>query len=117
MTGIGSNIVGSVAASQVSASETNKKSAAQRNKQASDARQLARLADHQKYEVEDTDQTENVRVYKEDERQRDNPEEEPETPTPSESDVPEDSAQTYTPKGRPTDTPPPDTTDHIDFSA
>lgn len=114
MTGIGSNIVGSVTASQITASETNRKNAAQRNKQASDAGQLARLADKQKYEVEDTDQTENVRVYNEDEQQRENPQEEPETPATPE---PEDPAQAYTPQGHATDPPPDNNTDHIDFSA
>lgn len=118
MTGIGSNIVGSVAASQVTASQTNKKSAAERNKQTSDSRELARLAEQQTHEVEDADQTENIRVYSEDERQREDQAGDDEAAASSDSSEVEESSQTYDPHGLVADAPKlDDNSDHVDLSA
>jgi len=70
MSEISSNINASIIQAQVSASETARTEDAQRNKRTRDARELARLADQQKSEVEDTDHTEDVIVRRQDERQR-----------------------------------------------
>ena len=64
MSSIGPNIAGAVFQAQFSAGETGKAADAERNKRARDSRQLARLADQQEHEVEDTDQTENVIVHR-----------------------------------------------------
>jgi hypothetical protein len=71
MSSIPPNIAGAILQAQVSAAETAKAADAQRNKRVRDSRQLARLADQQQHEVEDTDHTENVRVNPEDQRRRD----------------------------------------------
>ena len=63
--------MGSIFQAQVSAAETARKNDAQRNKRTADSRELARLADQTTSEVEDTDQTEEVIVRRQDERQRD----------------------------------------------
>jgi len=70
MSEISSNINASIIQAQVSASETARTEDTQRNKRTRDARELARLADQQKSEVEDTDHTEDVIVRRQDERQR-----------------------------------------------
>ncbi len=71
MSSIPPNIMGSVFQAQVSAAETARKSDAQRNKRVADSRELARLADQTISEVEDTDQTEEAIVRRQDERKRD----------------------------------------------
>lgn len=57
-----SHIIGSLAQTQVSSSETARTQNSERNKRARDARELARLADRQQHEVEDTEETENLQV-------------------------------------------------------
>ena len=56
--------IGSILQSQISAGEAAKTTDTERNQRVHDSRQLARLADRQKHEVEDTDQTENVVVHR-----------------------------------------------------
>ena len=56
---------------QLAAKEAAKDAEAKRNKRLHDSRQLARMADQQQHEVENTDQAEGLRVHGEDERQRD----------------------------------------------
>jgi hypothetical protein len=71
MSSIPPNIIGSIFQTQVSSAQNAKETDAQRNKRLRDARELARMADHQTHEVEDADQTEGLRVHREDEQQRD----------------------------------------------
>ncbi len=59
------NIAGSFAQAQVSADSTAKTQNANRNKRASDAKALAKLADLQQHEVESTEETEGLRVHRE----------------------------------------------------
>ena len=70
MSSIPPNIFGSIIQTQVSAAETARNEEAQRNKKARDSRALAKLADQHESEVENTDQTEEVIVRRQDERQR-----------------------------------------------
>ena len=65
------NIAGSIAQAQISASETAKKEDARRNQRTRDSKALARLAEQQQDEVENTEQTDGVVVHRQDERQRD----------------------------------------------
>lgn len=55
----------------MAASETAKKADAQRNQRARDSRELARLAEQQRGEVEDTDHAENLIVHGQEDRERD----------------------------------------------
>jgi hypothetical protein len=59
------NIAASLAQSHVSQNESAKSQDAQRNKQATDARQLSRLAEQQQDEVETTEEAEHLRVHRE----------------------------------------------------
>lgn len=66
-----SNIIGTILQAQLSAAEAAGKQDAQKNKRADDSRRLARLADQQTSEVENTDQASGLVVHREGERQRD----------------------------------------------
>ena len=59
------NLAGTFAQSQVSAENTAKSQNAERNKRARDAKELAKLADQQQHEVENTAEAENLRVHRE----------------------------------------------------
>lgn len=59
------NIAGAFAQTQVSAESTARTKDAERNKRARDARELAKLADQQQHEVENTEEAENLRVHRE----------------------------------------------------
>jgi len=65
------NIAGSIAQTQISAAETAKKENVRRNQRTRDSKALARLAEQQQDEVENTEQTDGVVVHRQDERQRD----------------------------------------------
>ena len=67
MSSMGPNIAGGIFQAQFAGGEAAKRVDAQRNKRAHDSREMARLADQQQHEVEDTDETENVRVRRADE--------------------------------------------------
>ncbi len=69
--GIPPNIAGSIFQAQISAAETAKTHDAQRNKRARDSRELARMADQQQHEVEDTDHAEGLYVHREEDRPSD----------------------------------------------
>ena len=139
MSSIPPNLIGAIFQAQVSAAETARNNDLQRNKRAADSRELARLADQTTSEVEDTDQTEDVIVRRQDERRRDGQdardtwehhqrqEDEPEqklyTPA-GPSDDPADTAPEpdTSPDSPPvennnTDPPPEDLPPHIDISA
>ncbi len=71
MSSIPPNIIASVFQAQVASSETARKEDSKRNKRLQDSRELARLADQQQSEVENTEHTDQARVHRQDERQRD----------------------------------------------
>ena len=106
MSSIPPNIMGSIFQAQVSAAETARKSDAQRNKRVADSRELARLADQTISEVEDTDQTEEVIVRRQDEKQHDGQDAHDTWQQHRERE----SGKLYTPNGQtnPDDSPPPD---------
>ncbi len=70
MSSIPPNILGSIVQAQIAAKETARDQDAKRNKRVSDSRELARLADQQTHEVENTDQAEQLRVHKEGDQDR-----------------------------------------------
>jgi len=74
MSGIGANITGAIVQTQVVADQAAKTGDAQRNKRARDSRNLARLADQQQNEVEDTEHVDEERILRDGERQRENSE-------------------------------------------
>ena len=98
--------MGSIFQAQVSAAETARKNDAQRNKRAADSRELARLADQTISEVEDTDQTEEAIVRRQDEKQRDGQD----ARDTWQQHRKRESGKLYTPNGQtnPDDSPPPD---------
>lgn len=106
MSSIPPNIMGSVFQAQVAAAETARKNDAQRNKRVADSRELARLADQTISEVEDTDQTEEVIVRRQDEKQHDGQDARDTWQQHRKSE----SGKLYTPDGQtnPDDSPPPD---------
>jgi len=110
-----SGIIGSIAQAQVAAPESAKAADAQRNKRAQDARQLARLADQQEHEVETADQAENLRVHRQDERER-NGQDARDTYAAHDKNAP---AKLYHPDPDPALQTPPESPpdDHIDLSA
>lgn len=81
------NIAGTLAQSQVSATESSRSQDAQRNKQAADSRQLDRLSQQQQDEVENTEETDPLRVHRrgegdsEKQRNQQNPGENPSSHT------------------------------------
>ena len=106
MSSIPPNIMGSVFQAQVAAAETARKSDAQRNKRVADSRELARLADQTISEVEDTDQTEEAIVRRQDEKQHDGQD----AHDTWQQHRKRESGKLYTPDGQtnPDDSPPPD---------
>lgn len=65
------NILGSIVQAQVSAGQAAKNENAERNKRADDSRKLAQTHSQKQSEVEESMQTEDVIVQRQDERQRD----------------------------------------------
>ena len=65
------NIMGSIVQAQVSASETAKSQDTRKNQRARESKELARLAQQQTDEVENTEQTDEVVVRRQDERNHD----------------------------------------------
>ncbi len=65
------NMIGSIMQSQITSSETAKSQDARRNQRARESKELARLSEQQQDEVENTEQTDEVIVRREGERQRD----------------------------------------------
>jgi len=115
MSSIPENIIGSIFQANVSSTDKAKTDQAQRNKQARDARKMARLAEQQETEVEDTEHTDQLRVNREDERKR-NGQDARDTYDAHEQNNP---AKLYHPDGTSDSEPPKDIppTDHIDLSA
>ncbi|MBN2374924.1 MAG: hypothetical protein JXD22_00885 [Sedimentisphaerales bacterium] len=71
MSSIPPNIIGSVFQAQAASAEAARKEDSKRNKRLQDSRELTRLADQQQSEVEDTEHTDQARVRRQDERERD----------------------------------------------
>ena len=71
MSSIPPNIIGSVFQAQAASAEAARNEDSKRNKRLEDSRELARLADQQQSEVENTEHTDQARVHRQDERQRD----------------------------------------------
>ncbi len=70
MSSIPPHIIGTFFQAQTASADTAKSTDAQRNKRASDSRQLARMTDQHEHEVETTDAVELRRIEPQDERQR-----------------------------------------------
>ncbi len=66
-----SNIIGTIMQSQISAKETARKEDAKKNRRAQQSREIARLAEQQQDEVENTQETQEAIVHRQDERQHD----------------------------------------------
>lgn len=118
------NILGSIAQTHVSADDTSKTENAKRNKRVADARQLARLADQQEHEVENTDHAEGLRVHRDGEDARNGSG----AQDTYEKHAPNAPPDLYTPEGQLADNPEPapeeseeseepQVDDHIDLSA
>jgi len=71
MSSIPPNIIGSVFQAQAASAEAAGKEDSKRNKRLQDSRELIRLADQQQSEVENTEHTDQARVRRQDERERD----------------------------------------------
>ena len=69
MSSIPPNIVGSIFQAQISANETSKNEDSQKNQKARESRERNRLADQQQSEVENTSQTEDVIIRRQDEKE------------------------------------------------
>ena len=115
MSSIPENIIGSIFQTNVSSADKAKTDQAQRNKQARDARQMARLTEQQETEVEDTEHADQLRVIREDERKR-NGQDARDTYDAHEQNNP---GKIYHANGTSETEPPEDVTptDHIDLSA
>ena len=71
MSTLPTNLAGSVSQVHISAAEASRPSDAQRNKQARESREMARVDDQKQSEVEDTEQAKDLVVRRQDERQHD----------------------------------------------
>lgn len=71
MSTLPTNLAGSISQVHISAAEASRSSDAQRNKQARESREMARVDDQMQSEVEDTEQAEDLVVRRQDESQHD----------------------------------------------